>query len=254
MGVEISREIQETDVSVLIKAAPAPLILLKKGIISEISPSALRILGGEDREKYLNTPFSTIFSPDQRDGRKPEEIISHALSLAQGGDEIIVSMQIIRSDGIATDALFTFVSDSITLSDTLLVGISQEGEIVHELELQGIVRERNRVIFQENPCLMFVLDMNFRIIDSNDAWVRRSGYTSDELIGMNLKDLKVIAKSGEEIEDLLQTKQNVSGEIVFHTPNGAIRLLYQYLPVFSGDEIREIIGVYLDTGEQGRLV
>jgi len=114
----------------------------------------------------------------------------------------------------------------------------------------------NNAIFQDNPALMLILDLSFNIVDVNNAWVQKSGYSREQLLSMNLKDLTVLSRSGDTIDSALREKHAISGEMVLNTPNGRLALEYHYTPLFSpadGSSIENLLAVYFDVTENRRL-
>ena len=111
----------------------------------------------------------------------------------------------------------------------------------------------NNAIFQDNPALMLILDLSFNIVDVNNAWVQKSGYSREQLLSMNLKDLTVLSRSGDTIDSALREKHAISGEMVLNTPNGRLALEYHYTPLFSpadGSSIENLLAVYFDVTEK----
>ena len=114
----------------------------------------------------------------------------------------------------------------------------------------------NNAIFQDNPDLMLILVLSFNIVDVNNAWVQKSGYSREQLLSMNLKDLTVLSRSGDTIDSALREKHAISGEMVLNTPNGRLALEYHYTPLFSpadGSSIENLLAVYFDVTENRRL-
>lgn len=123
-----------------------------------------------------------------------------------------------------------------------------------EHEQHEMLRRRDEFIFQENPALMLMLDRSYRIVDVNNAWIRLSGYTRDQLLRMKLNDFTVISRTGDTIETTIREKRATSGEMILECPNGKLSLVYNYTPVPSHTgEIEEILAVYFDVTENRKL-
>lgn len=238
----------------VIRNIPAPLLLIRQEIIRDISEHALRLLG-ETREDLLGRKISLISPPVQPDGRRSEDVYARALGAAGAGDERSETMQVSLPDGNHADVRLTFSPFYEGSSEAVLVGmadISTEKKAQKQNDLQ---KRRDESVFLNNPALMFMLDRSYRVVEVNDAWVHRSGYSQDQLLSMNLGDFKVISRTGETIESAVREKRAVTGEMVLDAPRGKLSLVYHYTPVFSqtGD-IDEILAVYFDVTENHRLL
>ncbi len=88
---------------------------------------------------------------------------------------------------------------------------------------EGSLGEKD-AIFKNNPALMLILDPSSDIIDVNNAWVQKSGYSREQLLSMNLTDLTVISRSGDTIDHAIREKRAISGEMVLDTPNGRLAM------------------------------
>ena len=113
----------------------------------------------------------------------------------------------------------------------------------------------NNAIFQDNPALMLILDLSFNIVDVNNAWVQKSGYSREQLLSMNLKDLTVLSRSGDTIDSALREKHAISGEMVLIPQTEDLPWIPLH-PLFSpadGSSIENLLAVYFDVTENRRL-
>jgi methyl-accepting chemotaxis protein len=232
----------------------APLLLIEKGVIREISQQGLQVLGGENREHFIGQKMSLMSPSIQPGGERSEDIYSHAFRLAEGGHEFSENVRITRADGIDRDLILTFSPLGMGSANAVLVGIEDPAGPGKMDERYEILKQREESFFKENPALMFIVDRSYRIIDVNNAWIRISGYTRDQLLSMHLSDLKVISRSGENIDLAIRNKKAISGEMVIDNPNGRLSLVYHYTPIISQTgEVNEILAVYFDMTENRKL-
>ena len=254
MSENIFNPLEESDTYLIIRKLPIPVLLLEKVTIREISGHAIRLLGGKSRADFIGEKFSRFISPIQPDGKNNEDIFVRAISAAERGDEFSESVRVIRQDKLEFNGLLTFSLPDERRSGLFLVGIEDISDQKKEHDQNNLFKQRENSFFRDNPALMFILDHSFRIIEVNDAWIKHSGYSREQLLLMKLSDFSVISRSGETIESVSREKRAVSGEMTFESPKGNLSLIYHYTPIFSQNgEINEILAVYFDVTENRKL-
>jgi PAS domain S-box-containing protein len=109
-----------------------------------------------------------------------------------------------RADGGIVDV----VQRAVRLSDDCLVAYCFDVS-----ELRGVQQaldtrtEFYTAVVERNPDGFCVLDLQGRLLEVNDAYVRRSGYTRDQLLTMAVGDLEAVATSpdiGQRIEEVVR--------------------------------------------------
>ncbi|NLV27197.1 MAG: PAS domain-containing protein [Methanomicrobiales archaeon] len=253
--VEISNPSNLDDYS-MIRHMPCPIVLVKAGTIREISLPALRLIGGETPERYVNMDFCTAFQILPQEREFFQTMYLQAVNNPQSKSEISGKFQVKDPDMSSGEIQLSFSSYSSNDPNMVLIGVREDTGINPDLDVYGASFGEKDVIFKKNPALMLILDPSYDIIDVNNAWVQKSGYSREQLLSMNLKDLTVLSRSGDTIDRAIREKIAISGEMVLDTPNGRLALVYHYTPVFSPmDEntIESLLAVYFDVTENRRL-
>ncbi len=141
-----------------------------------------------------------------------------------------------------------------SLADMLKTYIDRkEGE--QELERRMVEIEElehlNNTIVQQIPMPVLLIDENQHILVTNDAYIRLTGYTREELLRMSPRDITVLNYSGEGLKELLLMQRPTFGELTCQFPVG-VRILEQYgIPIFSkSGSLENFLIVYNDITER----
>jgi len=110
-----------------------------------------------------------------------------------------------------------------------------EGKNELQLRIQEIeeLEHLNNTIVQQIPMPVLLVDTSQHILVTNDAYISLTGYSREDLIGMNPRDIRVIDHCGEGLRELLRDQKPTFGELTIEFPIG-IRTLEQYgIPIFN---------------------
>ena len=112
-------------------------------------------------------------------------------------------------------------------------------------------RRMSETIVQQNPIPILMTDRSFTVIKANAAYATMSGYAQEKIVGMSLRDIKILEQKGEGAKVAIQTKRRAFGEVTVELPSGT-HILEQYvMPLLdSNNEIEHILLVYNDVTEQ----
>lgn len=240
----------------MIRNMPSPIVLVKTGNIKEISLPAVRLLGDETADRYMNMDFCDAFHILPQERERFHSMYNEIISNPVSEREISGRFSVIKPDKDQGEILLSFSSFSSLDKEQVLVGILADAHYMGGQDKNNTFFSCKDSYFQDNPALMFILDTSFNITDVNNAWIQKSGYSRDKLLSMNLKDLSVLSCSGDTIEAAIRDKKVISGEMVLNTPNGKMTFVYHYSPVFSPDNkntIESLLAVYFDVTEDRRL-
>ncbi len=80
-----------------------------------------------------------------------------------------------------------------------------------------------RLVFEQTPGAIFILDKEFKFEFVNPSFERLSGYSKEELIGKTVKELfynEEIHESRREVVEAMQSGDKWQGELLTHNKNG----------------------------------
>ena len=115
------------------------------------------------------------------------------------------------------------------------------------------LKHRSDMIVQQNPIPILMTNPGFAVIEANTAYIKMSGIPRERVIGMSLREVKILEQKGEGARVALEKKQRVFGEVTVELPSGT-HILEQYvIPILDAkNEISQLLFVYNEITEQRR--
>ena len=109
----------------------------------------------------------------------------------------------------------------------------------------------SETIVQQNPIPMLMTSPGFVVVEANAAYAKMSGIPRDRVIGMNLREVKILEQKGEGAKVAIEKKQRAFGEVTVELPSGT-HILEQYvMPVLDGNnKISNLLFVYNEVTAQ----
>jgi methyl-accepting chemotaxis protein len=109
----------------------------------------------------------------------------------------------------------------------------------------------SETIVQQNPIPMLMTNPNFTVIEANAAYAKMSGIPRDRVIGMSLREVKILEQKGEGARVAIERKQRAFGEVTVELPSGK-HILEQYvMPILdTQNTISHLLFVYNEVTEQ----
>jgi len=143
---------------------------------------------------------------------------------------------IIGTDQIISSLLFVY--NDITVQKKRIDEIEQ-------------LKHRSEMIVQQNPIPILMTNPGFAVIEANTAYIKMSGIPRDRVIGMSLREVKILEQKGEGARVALEKKQRAFGEVTVELPSGT-HILEQYvIPILdTKNEISHLLFVYNEITEQ----
>jgi methyl-accepting chemotaxis protein len=113
------------------------------------------------------------------------------------------------------------------------------------------LKHRFEAIVQQNPIPLLMSDAKFTVVEANSAYAKMSGIPRDRVIGMSLREIKVLDQKGEGAKVAIETKRRAFGEVTVELPSGT-HILEQYVVPFldSRNETTNLLFVYNEVTEQ----
>ncbi len=131
----------------------------------------------------------------------------------------------------------------------------KEGEQELERRMMEIeeLEHLNNTIVQQIPMPVLLIDKSQQILVTNDAYMKLTGYSRDQLFRIKPQDITVLEHSGTGLKELLVTQKPTFGELMCEFPVG-IRILEQYgIPIYArSGSLENFLIVYNDITERKR--
>ena len=107
--------------------------------------------------------------------------------------------------------------------------------------------DENKAFIAENPYAIFTLDLDYNITEVNPVFSKMSGYSTDQLLKMKLKDFDVIERKGQVADDAVKTGNVVSGNMIVNFPVGLRHMEYFYIPIKDArGDVYKLIEIFTD--------
>ena len=90
-------------------------------------------------------------------------------------------------------------------------------------------------MIMQNPQPLLIIDTKFDIKLANEAFLTLSGYTEEQLQKMNIREFKVLAKSGHNLKEAIATKKGVTGKVTVEFPKATHDLEQVTVPLLDKD-------------------
>jgi PAS domain S-box-containing protein len=172
--------------------------LRKLSLVVEQSPSSVMITDIKGNIEYVNPHFSQVsgYGQDEVVGRNPRFLQSGQHS----GEFYMVLWQTVLSDRVWRGEIVNRTQKGELYWDLASIAPIKDtaGQITHLVKVSVDITDRKQAelalrqseekfskIFQNNPNLMFLLDVEtMMIIDINQAYTRKLGYTAEEVVNI----------------------------------------------------------------------
>ena len=109
----------------------------------------------------------------------------------------------------------------------------------------------SETIVQHNPIPMLMTTPGFIVVEANAAYAKMSGIPRDRVIGMSLREIKILEQKGDGAKVAIGKKQRAFGEVTVELPSGT-HILEQYvMPILDAtNSISNLLFVYNDVTAQ----
>ncbi len=101
-----------------------------------------------------------------------------------------------------------------------------------------------RTAVKKNPLPMVTTDPGLNIIDLNDAALEIFGWSREEALRLNIKDIDVLDLKGDSVAAAVHDKRSISNEMTIRCPRGALFLKSWSIPLL--DAAGNVRGVHME--------
>ena len=136
------------------------------------------------------------------------------------------------------------------LGDIILVAVNR-AILMHDINRQAhesrLLQRKAEFIIQNAPVPIFEINPDLSIAKTNSALSQVTGYSTEQLLKMNLSELTVTKRTGRTIRDAIEMKTVLSGELELDVPAGQKVIEYLYLPILDDNgDVLSVISFYVD--------
>lgn len=120
-------------------------------------------------------------------------------------------------------------------------------EVVQNISQIVELQKRAERIVKENPIPMILIDPQYKIVQTNDAFLSLSGYTVSDTQSISFMDLPQVSASTLHIRDVFANQKNRSGEAIFLFPSGERETALFAIPLIDANgETSDVLVCFVD--------
>ncbi|MFH0967405.1 MAG: PAS domain-containing protein, partial [Methanobacteriota archaeon] len=105
--------------------------------------------------------------------------------------------------------------------------------LIEEVNTLKIDNDKYESIFRYNPDPILVWNADLRVVDTNDAFIKKTGYSREKVLSLKLSDFVYLDKKGEGIQETLRDKKMKVGDATFQFPSGVFSWVRYTIPVLD---------------------
>ena len=107
------------------------------------------------------------------------------------------------------------------------------------------LKRQNNITFLQNPMPILIFSPDWKVITSNDAYSRLSGYSREQLRSMTARNFKITSQTGEGLKSALINKKTSYGEVTVEMPTGMHVLEQHGIPILDDQKnVRSLFVIY----------
>lgn len=120
-------------------------------------------------------------------------------------------------------------------------------EVVQNISQIVELQKRAERIVKENPIPMILIDPQYKIVQTNDAFLSLSGYSVSDTQSISFMDLPQVSASTLHIRDVFANQKNRSGEAIFRFPSGERETALFAIPLIDANgETSDVLVCFVD--------
>jgi methyl-accepting chemotaxis protein len=233
-------------IEVMVRKNPIPMILTNPAFAITEANAAYSQMSGISEKDLLKTNIKNFKIINQTGEGAKVAIQAKRRSFGEVTVELPAGTLILEqycipimdSDNTITNLLFVYKD---------ITAQKKKNEEIEQL------RQRSETIVQQNPIPMLMTSTDFIVVEANAAYVKMSGISRDRVIGMNLRDIKILEQKGDGARVAIGRKQRAFGEVSVELPSGT-HILEQYvMPILDEQQdISHLLFVYNEVTDQRR--
>jgi len=230
----------------IVQQNPMPIILVDMNFQIRVVNEAYASLCGIGRSELLKMTLRDFRILDQSGEGLKQVIQEKRRSSGEVLVEFPTGVKRLQQYGIP-------IQDNSGNVTSILVVYNDITEDRRQMEEITELHRTADTIVQQNPIPMLMTDPGFSVIEANAAYAKMSGIPRERVIGMSLREVKILEQKGEGARVAIEKKRRAFGEVTVELPSGT-HILEQYvMPILNAkNEITNLLFVYNEITDQQR--
>lgn len=239
----------------LIENAPDAIAVHRDGKLLYLNPSGARLMGVTDPDELIGKPVMDFVHPDYRD------IVKKRIREIEQGDRVagVMEEKLVRPDGEVIDVEIAGMPVIYNGEKAIQVVLRDISERKRAEEERRESEKRYRTLFEQADDAILVLDAEGeqagKIIDANQATADMHGYTLEEILTMNIRDLDA-PEDAETLPERLQRMiegERLKEELLHRRKDGSIFPVEISAGLLEVNKHKYILAIYRDISERKQL-
>jgi methyl-accepting chemotaxis protein len=228
----------------IVQQNPMPIILVDMNFHIRVVNEAYAVLSGISRTDLLKMSIRDFKILDQTGDGLKKAIQEKRRATGEVIVEFPSGAKRLQQYGIP-------IQDNSGNVTSVLIVYNDITEDRRKMDEITELHRTSETIVQQNPIPMLMTSPNFMVIEANAAYAKMSGIPRDRVIGMSLREVKILEQKGEGARVAIEKKQRAFGEVTVELPSGK-HILEQYvMPILdTQNTISHLLFVYNDVTEQ----
>ncbi|MFA5237169.1 MAG: PAS domain-containing methyl-accepting chemotaxis protein [Methanoregula sp.] len=228
----------------IVQQNPMPIVLVDTGFKIRVVNNAYVTLSGIEKRQLLTMSLRDFKILEQTGTGLKQALETGTRSTGEVVVEFPGGIRRLRQYGIPIPGHQGTIESILVIYNDITKEKKEMDEVV-------AARRMSETIVRENPMPILMTDRSFTIITANTAYTQMSGYAQDKIVGLSLREVKILEQKGEGAKVAIQTKRRAFGEVTVELPSGT-HILEQYvMPLLDNkNEIDHILLVYNDVTEE----
>ena len=199
----------------IVQQNPMPIVLVDTGFKIRVVNTAYIALSGIEKSQLLTMSLRDFKILEQTGTGLKQVLETGTRSTGEVVVEFPKGVRRLRQYGIP-------IPGNKGTIESILIVYNDITEEKKEMEEVLAARNMSDTIVEQNPVPILMTDRSFTIIKANAAYVKMSGYTQDRVIGLSLRNVKILEQKGEGAKVAIQTKRRAFGEVTVESPAAPI--------------------------------
>lgn len=250
-SVEALRE-SEQRYRTLVETCPDPILVASEGRLTYANEAAAQMFGVESSDWFLGRSTLELVHPDEH-----AATIERGLRILEFGSAPLAERKFVRPDGTAVHTEIASARVVDRRGPAILSVIRDVSDRKRAEETLRQSEKKFSTIFQTTPDPVTITRLSDGVIlDVNDAFCERSGYTREEALGRRTLELGIFADAAER-EQVIGALRGVgvvrNAEVSYRVRDGSLMngLLSAQIVDIDGEQC--ILGISKDISEMKRV-
>ena len=171
----------------LVEWLPDAISVHRDGKQVYANPAAIKLYGAKSAQDLVGRPVLDLIHPDSRQSFE----VRLKNMAGHGGGAQMVELRLLKLDGTAVDVELQSTEIIYERNPAVLAAMR---DITERKQVEEALIERDsryRTVVEASSDGFWAVDREGRLLDVNEAYARRSGYTREELLRMRILDFEV---------------------------------------------------------------